>query len=144
MQKLTDTDIQIIEALRIDARQSNKGMALKMGVSEETVRRRIHAMVKSGVLQFDVNVSAEALGMPVSALIAVTFGSDGAISNNLLETRPNIYVQCVHNTLDGGQIYQIAAKTLADPRAATIALKANPQVVDATITLLFPNGDHRI
>jgi len=71
MQKLTDIDLQIIEALRKDARQSNKAMASNIGVSEETVRRHVHAMVKSEELQFDVSVSAEALGLPVAALINV-------------------------------------------------------------------------
>ncbi len=69
--QLTDTDLQIIEALRKDTRQPNNKMATAIGVSEETVRRRVHTMMELGVLQFHVNVSAEALGMPVSALINV-------------------------------------------------------------------------
>ena len=140
--QLTDTDLQIIEALRKDARQPNNKMATAIGVSEETIRRRVHTMVKSDVLRFHVNVSAEALGMLVSALINVEVPPDS--SDNLLENCPSIYVKRVHDTVEGHQIYEIAARDLEAAGAAVSDLRTNPEVTDATITFLHTDSEHRI
>lgn len=144
MQKLTDIDTQIIEALRKDARQPNKAMASKIGVSEETVRRHVHQMVKSGALQFHVNVSAEALGMPVSALInvQVTPGYD-----NLLErfvSKDRIRVIRVYEIVDGNQVYVITAATLQVAAEAVMHIREAEEVENVTITFLYPNREHRI
>lgn len=142
MQHLTDTDFQIIEELRKDAQQPNHQIATVIGVSEETVRRRVLAMISTGVLQFNIDVSAEALGMPVSALINVKLPPD---SNECqLTNSGSLYVKRVHDTVEGHQVYEIAAKDLGAAGAAMTDLRSNPQVTDATITFLYPNGDHRI
>ncbi len=140
--QLTDTDLQIIEALRKDARQTNKAMATSIGVSEETIRRRVHTMVESDVLQFHVNVSAEALGMPVSALINVEVHPSSP--DNILEDYPSVHVKRVHDTVEGHQVYEIAARDLEAAGAAVSHLRMNPDVIDATITFLHTTGDHRI
>lgn len=147
MQKLTDTDTQIIDALRKNARQSNKEMAEKIGVSEETVRRHVHAMVKSEALQFDVSVSAEALGLPIQALINVEVPPDA--EGNLLENFGSIHPERIHvkriyETVEGHQVYEIAAETLHAASEAVMHLRLNLVVIDATITFLYPNADHRI
>lgn len=142
MQQLTDADLQIIEELRKDARQPNRRMAAVVGVSEETVRRRIHTMTASGVLQFHIDVSAEAVGMPVSALINVKVHPHSP--DNLLEDWLSVRVKGVHDTVEGHQIYEIAAQNLEAAGAAVSDLRSNPQVIDATITFLYPNSEHRI
>ncbi len=142
MQKLTDIDLQIIEALRKDARSTKKRIALTMDVSEETVRRRVQQMVKSGVLQFDVNVSAEALGMPVQALINVEVDPRSVV--NILDHSQHAHVRQIHDTVEGHQVYDIASPTLEKASLALLQVKSHPAVTRATITFLYPNGDNRI
>jgi len=139
---LTYTDLQIIEELRKDAQQSSKRMADAIGCSEETVRRRVIAMTRSGALQFHVGVSAEALGMPIQALINVEASPHK--NDNLLEKCHHVHVKQIFLGLDGNQVYEIAAKTLRDAGVAVIHLRTDPKVTTATITFLYPNGDHRI
>lgn len=142
MATLTDTDLQIIDALRKDARQPNGRMAVRIGVSEETIRRRVLAMIKSGVMQFHIDVSAEALGMPIQALINVEVPPDS--DDNLLDNFRLIHVKRIHETVEGHQVYEIAAGTLEAAAGAVMHLRSNMAVAKATITFLHPNGDHRI
>ncbi len=142
MQKLTDKDTQIIEALRKDPRSTNKGMALTMGVSEETVRRRVNQMVESGALQFDVNVSAEALGMPVSALVNIEV--DFGVDPDLMKIANYVHTAKTYETINGTRIYEVAAYTNESLYSAITYLRGMMGVRKASAVLLHTKGDHRI
>lgn len=142
MQKLAHTDLQIIEVLRKDARQTSKAMAAKVGGGEETMRRRIHQMVESGILKFTVDVSAEALGMPVQALIDVE--GNFTTTDDLLAGFRSIHVTKIYDTVEDHQLYEIASPDLRNAADALTYMKSHATVTKATITFLYPNDTHRI
>ena len=43
-------DHQIISLLQVDARKSNRSIALKLGVSEGTARRRLRQLIQDGAV----------------------------------------------------------------------------------------------
>lgn len=72
MSKMPDKiDKKIIEQLRFDGRMPNTEIAKKLGVSEGTVRRRIHAMIGQGLIRAAAIVDPAVLGYNVFALITI-------------------------------------------------------------------------
>jgi len=119
-------------------------MAATIGVSVETVRRRVQQMVESGALQFDVNVSAEALGMPVQALINTEVIPDAQGNDFLSMFSTEVRVIRFHQTITGEQIYEIGASDIPVVSGALAYLRGIPSVKSVTVTFLYPNGDHKI
>ncbi len=140
--QLTDTDLQIIEALRKDARQTNKAMAPSIGVSEETIRRRVHMMVESDVLQFHIDVSAKALDAPVSALITVEV--DFGVDPDLMEIDNFVHKVKAYETINGTRIYEVATYTHEAIYSAITYLRGMMGVRKASAVFLHTLGDHRI
>jgi DNA-binding Lrp family transcriptional regulator len=64
---LADTDRPLLQALSRDARTPYPALAAATGWSESTVARRIEALLASGLLYFDVDVDAVALGYHADA-----------------------------------------------------------------------------
>lgn len=60
--ELADADRPLVEALTVDGRAPNPVLAAATGWSESTVARRVHALRAAGLLRFDLDVNAAALG----------------------------------------------------------------------------------
>jgi len=66
------TDCRIIDELQIDARRSNKDLALACGVSPSTVLHRMRALEADGVIRgYHADIAPAALGRHVEALVSV-------------------------------------------------------------------------
>lgn len=66
---LTDADRPLVAALAIDGRAPYPVLAAATGWSESTVSRRLHALRAAGLLRFDLDVDAAALGFHAEALL---------------------------------------------------------------------------
>jgi Lrp/AsnC family transcriptional regulator for asnA, asnC and gidA len=68
---LDGLDEQIIEALRRDGRQANTLLARQLGVSETTIRKRIHRLRSAGIVEVRAFVDMRHLGLDWDILILV-------------------------------------------------------------------------
>jgi DNA-binding Lrp family transcriptional regulator len=66
---LQDTDWPLVQALAEDGRAAYRLLAERTHWHESTVRRRVEELVVSGVLSFDVDLDAEAVGIRAPALL---------------------------------------------------------------------------
>ncbi len=57
-----ETDLQIIDTLRLDGRTSNKSIAKRLGISETTVASRIRAMTERNVMRVTLQRDIHSLG----------------------------------------------------------------------------------
>jgi len=63
-QRLDDIDLQILDALQVDARTSFVRLAESLGVSDTTVRARIDRLVRRFGVRFVVDIHPKEPGMP--------------------------------------------------------------------------------
>ena len=68
---LTNTDKGIIAALQQDGKTTNNRIAREIGVSEETIRRRVHRLINGGVISIKAIPNAAKLGLKCEALIGI-------------------------------------------------------------------------
>jgi len=70
--KLTSKDRQLLELLKINARESNASLARKIGVSRATVQERISRLEAAGIIEgYSVNVNEQKLqnGKNIEAIV---------------------------------------------------------------------------
>ncbi|KQZ67031.1 Lrp/AsnC family transcriptional regulator [Nocardioides sp. Root151] len=73
---LDDTDLEILRALSIDARLTNKALASRLGIAESTCAYRVRALRERGVIRgTSIQLDLAALGRPIQAVIKVRLGS---------------------------------------------------------------------
>jgi len=68
---LDATDWQILAILMKEHPVSNVAIASRLGVSESTVRRRIEALTRTGILEFVPLMSPEEVGLRTQAIIGL-------------------------------------------------------------------------
>lgn len=68
---LNNTDKGIIAALQQDGKTTNNRIAREIGVSEETIRRRVHRLINGGVISIKAIPNAAKLGLKCEALIGI-------------------------------------------------------------------------
>ncbi|GAB6896966.1 Lrp/AsnC family transcriptional regulator [Kineosporia succinea] len=74
--ELDDVDRQILDVLARDARVANSTLAGMVGVAPSTCLMRVRRLQETGVINgFRADLSPEALGRPLQALIAVRLGT---------------------------------------------------------------------
>jgi Lrp/AsnC family transcriptional regulator for asnA, asnC and gidA len=77
MGQVDETTKRILALLEQDARTSYTQIAKRLGVSETTVRNRVKALMKEGVLKgFTVRTCPEKLGKAITALVGVDIGGE--------------------------------------------------------------------
>lgn len=73
---MNDTDSKIISFLQRDGKTTNASIARQIGVSEETVRRRLHRLVQEGFVRIEAIVDPAKMGYRLEALIGVEASPD--------------------------------------------------------------------
>jgi len=69
---MDELDLRIIELLLEDGRRPYTEMAKRLGLSESTVRKRVQALVKEGVIRrFTVEVEPSKMGLRTVAIVGV-------------------------------------------------------------------------
>ncbi len=72
MSKLDETDTKILQLLEEDARRSYTEIAHKLHVSESSIRKRVTAMQKEGVItKFTIKVDHGKLGLNTIAIVGL-------------------------------------------------------------------------
>ena len=71
--ELDETDIKILKNLLVDARQSARQLAYKLGISTVTMISRIKKLEQKKIIKgYSVQLDHEVLGYEISAIIEVT------------------------------------------------------------------------
>ena len=73
---MNELDDQLIAEVTKDARQNSAQLSRKLGVSDTTVRRRIHHLEKNGILSFKAVVDPAKLGYSIVAIVALEVDLD--------------------------------------------------------------------
>ena len=73
---MNDTDSKIISFLQRDGKTTNAAIARQIGVSEETVRRRLQRLVQEGFMRIEALVDPAKMGFRLEALIGVEASPD--------------------------------------------------------------------
>jgi Lrp/AsnC family transcriptional regulator for asnA, asnC and gidA len=77
MSNLDEIDTKILELLEEDARRSFTEMAEKLKVSESSIRKRVLALQKEGVIKkFTIKVDHAKLGLNTVAIVGIDVDSD--------------------------------------------------------------------
>ena len=77
MFNLDEIDARILELLEEDARRSFTEMAEKLKVSESSIRKRVSALQKEGVIKkFTIKVDHAKLGLNTVAIVGIDVDSD--------------------------------------------------------------------
>jgi len=77
MSNLDEIDTRILELLEEDARRSFTEMAEKLKVSESSIRKRVSALQKEGVIKkFTIKVDHAKLGLNTVAIVGIDVDSD--------------------------------------------------------------------
>jgi Lrp/AsnC family transcriptional regulator for asnA, asnC and gidA len=77
MSSLDEIDTRILELLEEDARRSFTEMAEKLKVSESSIRKRVSALQKEGVIKkFTIKVDHAKLGLNTVAIVGIDVDSD--------------------------------------------------------------------
>lgn len=82
---LDDIDLEILRALSLDARLTNKALANRLGIAESTCAYRVRMLRENGVITGSgVQLDLTRLGRPIQAIIKVRLGSHNAAHVNKL------------------------------------------------------------
>ncbi len=111
--RLDDLDLRILRAFRFGGRLTNSEIARQVDVSEATVRRRIAALERLGVLKFVAVADPSTLGFKVNTLIGIR--------------------------ADGDKVLEIAHQLAELPEVPYVALSMGS--FDIWVTALLPSTD---
>ncbi len=79
--ELDDTDQKILKNLLVDARQSARHLALKLGISTVTVLSRIKKLEKEGVIhRYTAVIDHEKIGYTLTAIIEIMAKNDKVVN----------------------------------------------------------------
>lgn len=139
---LDAVDLRILVALAADARTSNAALAAQVGVAPSTCLTRVRALRERGVIRgFHADVSPEAIGRPLQAMIAVRLrpGARHRIRAFIerMRTQPTVRnVYFIAGAFD--VLLDVAAE---DPKALRDLvlddLSAHPEVASTETNLIF-------
>lgn len=89
---LDDLDQKIIRELQADARQSYLSLGKKLGASEGTIRNRVSAELKKGIIELKAVLNHENLGFDFSCIVGFEIATDQlTAAESVLAESPNIY-----------------------------------------------------
>jgi Lrp/AsnC family transcriptional regulator for asnA, asnC and gidA len=74
--ELDQTDLAIIEQLRLDGRRTNVDLAEQVGVTEATVRRRLQRLMDNDLVQVVVVSNPRRLGYTIDAAVQIRARGD--------------------------------------------------------------------
>ncbi len=111
---LDRTNWQLLQALQEDARLSYAELGRRVGLSPPAAAERVRKMEKSGVITgYRVEINAENIGLPITALIALTtipqrYPRITALMNDLAEVQ-----SCHHVTGNSSFLIETNVSSIA-------------------------------
>lgn len=98
---IDELDVRIIEALQANGRESFRKIALKLGVSEATIRNRYGRLVSADVLQVTAITNPLGLGYEGSAMVGIVASDPvNAIADEISAWEEATYVVLIGGRFD--------------------------------------------
>ena len=139
---LDETDLEILRELSANGRISNAELAEKLAIAPSTSLMRVRRLVEQGVISsFSAEVSPEAIGLELQALISVTLRA-GARANlaSFMKTMQE-HPQVIQVFFLGGQedfMVHVAVENSEAVREFVLEqLSNNPYVANTRTNLVF-------
>ena len=95
--KITEKDRQLLELLKINARESNASLARKIGVSRTTVQERIQRLEKAEIIQgYSVKINPQKMHRNIEAIVMV-LAENKALKATFIALEKMPYNQAIHS-----------------------------------------------
>ncbi|EEW25830.1 Lrp/AsnC family transcriptional regulator [Rhodobacter ferrooxidans] len=122
---IDDTDREIIGLLAQNARQALADVALRVGLSTSAVNDRVRRLVAQGAIRrFTLDADADALGLPVLAIVWVALRQDGEAAFTEFATAHPGITECHHVTGPWSYLIHLRCGALAGVEAFLAEMKA--------------------
>ncbi len=140
--RLDRIDFEILDALQKNARQTNKALAQRLGISPSTCLERVRRLVsKRAIRGFHADVSPTAVGIGVQALISIRLGRHAQISFNALVKELMDLQEVIHVYLLAGSqdlLIHAAVKDVPHLRSLVVdQFTSRPDVAHIETSLIF-------
>jgi Lrp/AsnC family transcriptional regulator for asnA, asnC and gidA len=126
--RVDDLDRKIIEALQENGRESFRGIAARLGVSEGTIRARYARLTAEGILQVVAVTNPLGLGFDQALVGIKTSGSPGAVADEISQWPEADYV-----VVTAGQ-FDLVVEVVAADRRELLDLTNRMRALDGVVT----------
>jgi Lrp/AsnC family transcriptional regulator for asnA, asnC and gidA len=128
LKRVDDVDRKIIEALQQDGRESFRGIAARVGVSEATVRARYSRMTSEGILRVVAVTNPLGLGFEQALVGVKTSGSPSVVADAIAQWPEADYV-----VVTAGQ-YDVVVEVVTADRAHLLELTSRIRALDGVVS----------
>src|SRR5262245_15503689 len=128
LRRVDDVDRRIIEALQSNGRESFRGIAARVGVSEATVRARYGRMTREGLLPVVGVTNPLGLGFEQALVGVKTSGPPSAVADEISKWPEADYV-----VVTAGQ-FDIVAEVVASGRIELLELTNRIRALDGVVS----------
>ena len=126
--RVDDVDRRIIEALQQNGRESFRGIAARVGVSEATVRSRYARLTKEGILQVVGVTNPLGLGFEQALVGVKTSGPPSAVADEISQWPEADYV-----VVTAGQ-FDVVVEVVASGRTELLELTNRIRALDGVVS----------
>src|SRR5262245_14055880 len=128
LRRVDDVDRRIIEALQRNGRESFRGIAARVGVSEATVRARYGRLTEEGILQVVGVTNPLGLGFEQALVGVKTSGLPSGVADEISKWPEADYV-----VVTAGQ-FDVVVEVVASGRAELLELTNRIRALDGVIS----------
>ena len=128
LRRVDDVDRRIIEALQQNGRESFRGIAARVGVSEATVRARYRRLTSEGILQVVGVTNPLGLGFEQALVGVKTSGSPSTVADELSQWPEVDYV-----VVTAGQ-FDVVVEVVASGRTEMLHLTNRIRALDGVVS----------
>jgi Lrp/AsnC family transcriptional regulator for asnA, asnC and gidA len=128
LRRVDAVDRKIIEALQVNGRESFRGIAARVGVSEATVRARYGRLTREGILQVVGVTNPLGLGFEQALVGVKTSGSPSAVADEISKWPDADYV-----VVTAGQ-FDVVVEVVASGRAELLELTNRIRALDGVVS----------
>ncbi len=126
--RVDEVDRRIIEALQQNGRESFRGIATRVGVSEATVRARYGRLTKEGILQVVGVTNPLGLGFEQALVGVKTSGPPSAVADEISKWPEADYV-----VVTAGQ-FDVVVEVVASGRSELLELTNRIRALDSVVS----------
>jgi Lrp/AsnC family transcriptional regulator for asnA, asnC and gidA len=128
LRRVDDVDRRIIEALQLNGRESFRGIAARVGVSEATVRARYGRLTSEGILQVVGVTNPLGLGFEQALVGVKTSGSPSTVADEISRWPEADYV-----VVTAGQ-FDVVVEVVTSGRTELLDLTNRIRALDGVVS----------
>jgi Lrp/AsnC family transcriptional regulator for asnA, asnC and gidA len=128
LRRVDEIDRRIIEALQLNGRESFRGIAARVGVSEATVRTRYGRLTREGILQVVGVTNPLGLGFEQALVGVKTSGPPSAVADEISKWPEADYV-----VVTAGQ-FDVVVEVVASGRTELLELTNRIRALDGVVS----------